>query len=63
MASRQMTASDSDEGHPRTYLVKPFARVVAELDDRITKGRALRAQLEHSALPVPERLEELGSKY
>lgn len=53
----------ADENQPRTYLVQPFAKVAAELDNRITKGRELRAQLDHSNLPVPERFEELGAKY
>jgi hypothetical protein len=63
VASRKTSGRDSDEDQPRTYLVKPFHKVAAELDDRITKGRELRAQLEHSTLPIPERVEDLGARY
>jgi hypothetical protein len=63
MSSRTPSGRDSDADERRTYLVKPFAEVAAELDYRIAKGRELRAQLEHSVLPIPERLDELGTKY
>jgi hypothetical protein len=63
MAGHEPSGRDSDEDSTRTHLVKPFHQVLAELDDRTTRGRELRAQLDHSERPIPARLDEFGAKY
>jgi hypothetical protein len=63
MASRKPGGRDSDEAQLRPYLIKPFDNVARDLENRIRRGRELSAQLDHSVLPLPERLNELGAKY
>jgi hypothetical protein len=47
----------------QTHLVRPSDQVARELQDRIAQGRELLTELDLSARPVPERLEQFGAKY
>jgi hypothetical protein len=53
----------SREAELRPYLTEPFDSVARDLEIRISSGRELSVQLDHSTLPLPERLKELGAKY
>lgn len=52
----------SGDNHP-THLVRPAHEVAAELQRRVARGRELLAQLNHSTLAVPERLQSFGASY
>jgi hypothetical protein len=52
-----------NDQRPQTYLVRPSGQVAGDLERRIALGRELLAELNRSALAVPERVAQFGARY